>query len=41
MSFRLLFGVVRGAKAVPAAIDLEARVEFTLVDILSSNRGQK
>lgn len=41
MSFRLLFGVIRGAKDVPAAIDLEAGVDFTLVEILSSSRGQK
>jgi len=41
MSFRLLFGVIRGDENVLAAIDLEARVEFTLMDILSSNRGQK
>jgi len=41
VDFRLVFGVIRGAEDVPAAIDLEVRVEFTLVAILSANRGQK
>jgi hypothetical protein len=33
--------VVCGVEDVPAAIDLEARVGFTLVGVLSANRGQK
>jgi hypothetical protein len=41
MSFRLLFGVIRWLEGLAAAINLERAVGFTLVAILSANRGQK
>jgi len=41
MGFRRVLSVVHRAEDTTAAIDLEVRVEFTLMEILSSSRGQK